>query len=172
MIKDNSRAFDNLQLLTYKQKEVLDLLLDHKTSKEIARELGISPHTVDQRINLAKAKLEIASRGELATAYRDAKQIYDKSIYQHSYVDRLAIPLEKSGKDDAAAYTLSNDRKSSFHRVEDRDEADYRVVPEMFEGRFGKAARIVAMLIAALILLLLGIAGLTMFSELSEFFAR
>lgn len=41
--------------LTAKQREVLDLLIQHMTSKEISRQLGISPHTVDQRIMLARA---------------------------------------------------------------------------------------------------------------------
>jgi DNA-binding CsgD family transcriptional regulator len=59
-----------LRGLTTKQCEVLDLLIQHKTSKEISRHLGISPHTVDQRIMLARAKLQVASRSEVAQAYR------------------------------------------------------------------------------------------------------
>lgn len=43
-----------LQGLTRKQRQVLDLLIEHKTSKEIARRLSISPHTVDQRTQFAK----------------------------------------------------------------------------------------------------------------------
>ncbi len=57
--------------LTAKQRQVLDLLIEHKTSKEIARQLGISPHTVDQRIQFAKEKLGAASRNEAAAAYRN-----------------------------------------------------------------------------------------------------
>ncbi len=56
--------------LTDKQRAVLDLLIEHKTSKEISRLLGISHHTVDQRIMLARAKLGVATRGEVAQAYR------------------------------------------------------------------------------------------------------
>ena len=59
-----------LSTLTDKQRAVLDLLIDHKTSKEISRLLGISPHTVDQRIMLARAKLGVTSRSEVAQAYR------------------------------------------------------------------------------------------------------
>lgn len=43
-----------LDELTDKQKEVLDLLVLRKTSRQIARELGNSPHTVDQRITAAR----------------------------------------------------------------------------------------------------------------------
>ena len=56
--------------LTEKQRQVLDLLIDHKTSKEIARELRISPHTVDQRIQFAKDKLGARSRSDVAVIYR------------------------------------------------------------------------------------------------------
>lgn len=61
---------DPLRGLTEKQRQVLDLLIQHKTSKEISRMLGISPHTVDQRILLARAKLQVTSRNEVAQAYR------------------------------------------------------------------------------------------------------
>ncbi|MDE2442643.1 MAG: LuxR family transcriptional regulator, partial [Betaproteobacteria bacterium] len=37
---------DTYKLLTDKQLDALNLLVKHKTSKEISRELGISPHTV------------------------------------------------------------------------------------------------------------------------------
>lgn len=56
--------------LTDKQRQVLDLLIQHKTSKEISRALGISPHTVDQRIMLSRTKLGVSSRSEVAQAYR------------------------------------------------------------------------------------------------------
>ena len=47
MGREHSEIEFTLAGLTAKQREVLDLLIEHKTSKEIARELGISPHTVD-----------------------------------------------------------------------------------------------------------------------------
>eukprot|EP01037_Dinobryon_pediforme_P003672 gene3672-3721_t len=81
---------DPLRGLTEKQRQVLDLLIQHKTSKEISRMLGISPHTVDQRILLARAKLQVTSRNEVAQAYRHllielgiapGGGIYQQSIY-------------------------------------------------------------------------------------------
>lgn len=52
--------------LTCKQWAAVELLARHMTSKEIARELGISPHTVDQRIDTVRRILGVASRRELA----------------------------------------------------------------------------------------------------------
>src|SRR5262245_49126162 len=70
--------------LTDKQREVLDLLLEHKTSKEIARLLRISPHTVDQRIQFAKDKLGANSRSEAAVAYRRLLETYERTTYDDS----------------------------------------------------------------------------------------
>lgn len=45
-------------ILTPRQTEIAKLLRDGHAPKQIARELGISEHTVGMHIKLAKAKLE------------------------------------------------------------------------------------------------------------------
>jgi DNA-binding CsgD family transcriptional regulator len=55
--------------LTEGQKDCLRLVDDHHTSKEIARILGISPFTVDQRLDAARRKLQAVTR-------RDAAKIF------------------------------------------------------------------------------------------------
>src|SRR6187399_2210258 len=72
--------------LTAKQRQVLDLLIEHKTSKEIARQLGISPHTVDQRIQFAKEKLGAGSRNEAAAAYRQLVVLSGRVTYEDSRI--------------------------------------------------------------------------------------
>jgi DNA-binding CsgD family transcriptional regulator len=52
--------------LTEGQKDCLRLVKLHLSSKEIARELGISPHTVDQRLKRAGTILEATTRFEAA----------------------------------------------------------------------------------------------------------
>ncbi|OYW47775.1 MAG: helix-turn-helix transcriptional regulator [Novosphingobium sp. 28-62-57] len=85
--------FENpLAELTPKQREVLDLLIQHKTSKEISRLLGISHHTVDQRIMLARAKLGVATRGEVAQAYRRLIELYEQPVYEFSHVGFPPLP--------------------------------------------------------------------------------
>ena len=64
-----------LSALTDKQRQVLDLLIEYTTSKEIAKRLAISPHTVDQRIEFAKRKLGARSRQDLAVQYRQMVEI-------------------------------------------------------------------------------------------------
>ncbi|WP_033073864.1 helix-turn-helix domain-containing protein [Sphingopyxis sp. MWB1] len=67
--------------LTEKQRACLDLLLEHQTSKQIARRLNISKPTVDQRITAARAILGAADRAETAVRYARLKYSYDRIIY-------------------------------------------------------------------------------------------
>ncbi|MFO1255978.1 MAG: helix-turn-helix transcriptional regulator [Sphingomonadaceae bacterium] len=83
---DVETARKALATLTDKQREVLDLVLEHKSSKEIGRALSISPYTVDQRIAAARQKLNVASRGEVARAYAQLREICGQSAYEFSYV--------------------------------------------------------------------------------------
>jgi DNA-binding CsgD family transcriptional regulator len=55
--------------LTEGQKACLRLVDDHHTSKEIARILGISSFTVDQRLDHARRKLNAANRKDAAKAF-------------------------------------------------------------------------------------------------------
>ncbi len=61
--------------LTEAQIECLRMVAMHKTSKEIARELGISPYTVDQRLDLAREKLEVATRKQAAIKFIQLENI-------------------------------------------------------------------------------------------------
>jgi len=54
------------------QKAALALVAQYKSSKEIARMLGISPHTVDQRMKRVQAILGVNSRFEAARLYAAA----------------------------------------------------------------------------------------------------
>jgi len=65
--------------LTEGQKACLRLVVQHQTSKEIARTLGISPFTVDQRLDAARRKLNATSRKEAAKLFATLDQ---GGIYQ------------------------------------------------------------------------------------------
>lgn len=76
--------------LTEGQRECLRRVLRHQTSKDIARELGISPHTVDQRLRIAAKTLRVASRVEaarlLALHEQCGPDAYQPSVYQTSHI--------------------------------------------------------------------------------------
>ena len=59
-----------LPQLTTKQREVMALVADNRTSKEIANLLGISESAVNQRIEMIRTRLGGIPRGELARLYR------------------------------------------------------------------------------------------------------
>ncbi len=79
--------------LTEGQKACLRLVDDHHTSKEIARILGISPFTVDQRLDAARRKLDAASRKDAAKIFSamDGDTISQPFVYEPQRLEHQAI---------------------------------------------------------------------------------
>lgn len=82
----NSAAYpawmdDPRDKLSIGQQECLRLVGRHLTSKEIARQLGISKPTVDQRLDRARQVLGASSRAEAARIFADLEAGYDRIIY-------------------------------------------------------------------------------------------
>jgi len=57
---------DDLARLTPREREVLDLIAEGMTNKEIARKLGIGPGTVKAHVEKLIAKLGVADRTQAA----------------------------------------------------------------------------------------------------------
>ena len=182
-----------LDALTPKQREVLDLLIQHKTSKEISRALGISPHTVDQRIMLARAKLNVATRGEVAQQYRRLLEerresapspepaltddIWEKPIYDSSYVAHDDPDMHLAGrKDEVPGHTAINRLHQPLRETgtvatgaAEMVNGNYHpVLPEMFDGPNGTLVRLGAIAAITVFLILIILGGLAIFSQLSE----
>ena len=83
--------------LSEKQRAVLDLVVARKSSKEIARILGISKPTVDQRIALARQKYGAANRNELVSQYLASLKVYDRITY-----DAVHLPSDAGSSDSAS----------------------------------------------------------------------
>lgn len=66
----NDLKTKSLPTLTAKQRDVLALVADNRTSKEIAARLNISESAVNQRIEMIRQRLGGLPRGELARLYR------------------------------------------------------------------------------------------------------
>lgn len=71
----------SLDALSAKQCECLELVLKHMTSKQIAIELGISPYTVNQRLDAARHHLGASTRHEAAIMYAKLKGIPQSLAY-------------------------------------------------------------------------------------------
>ena len=80
--------------LSQGQIDCLLLVDKHHSSKEIAARLGISPHTVDQRVRGALEKLGVDRRGEaarlVAAAISSDDQAYQRLIHQSPHIDEAA----------------------------------------------------------------------------------
>ena len=171
MAIDHDGDAGGLDGLTDKQREVLDLLIEHKTSKEIARLLGISPHTVDQRIFFAKEKLGAASRNEAAAAYRRLVGVSGRTTYENSRIAASAASAQ--GVSGLLAGRVLALRRPELSQPEGPalTELDFRVVPEWFDGRYGTLVRLSAIIAIAVFLVILVLGGLAIFSKLSEMMA-
>ena len=157
--------------LTDKQRQVLDLLIEHKTSKEIARLLGISPHTVDQRIFFAKEKLGAASRNEAAATYRRLVAVSGRTTYEKTRIAGSAATVESIPGLLAGPVLALRRPDMSQPESQVLNELDFRVVPEWFDGRYGTLVRLSAIIAIAVFLVILVLGGLAIFSQLSEMMA-
>ena len=68
------------------QLDCLLLVDQHLSSKEIAAELHISPHTVDQRIRQALGILGVERRTQAARIVTQFKEPYQRLIHQSPYI--------------------------------------------------------------------------------------
>jgi DNA-binding CsgD family transcriptional regulator len=94
----NDPMLERVARLTAGQLDCLRLVDQHLSSKEIATELGISPHTVDQRIRQALAILGVERRAQAARVVAQYSGPYQRLIHQSPY-----IPADpQSGHPDAA----------------------------------------------------------------------
>lgn len=77
-------AADRSAKISEGQRACLRMVLQHMSSKDIARALNISPHTVDQRLKLAMRTLEAATRVEAARtlAAMENEDGYQSSVHQ------------------------------------------------------------------------------------------
>jgi DNA-binding CsgD family transcriptional regulator len=99
----NDSALDELfaqrvARLTPGQLDCLRLVDQHLSSKEIAAELGISPHTVDQRVRQALQILGVERRTQAARLVAQYSGPYQRLIHQPPYIE----PAAPNGHPEAA----------------------------------------------------------------------
>ena len=78
--------------LTEGQLDCLRLVDQHLSSKEIAGELNISPHTVDQRIRQALHTLGVERRAQAARLVAQYSGPYQRLIHQTPHIEALPEP--------------------------------------------------------------------------------
>lgn len=160
-----------LSVLTAKQREVLDLVLRHKSSKEIARALNISPYTVDQRIAAARQKLGASSRGELARSYSRLRELCEETAYDFPHVEADEFSMQRPFRDQQVdpVFMLS-DATSLQMGVPWHGEPVPPVGLEAFDNRFGIIGRILVIPALAAILGLLALSMIAIGATLTTIF--
>jgi DNA-binding CsgD family transcriptional regulator len=95
--------------LTEGQKACLRLVVQHQTSKEIARTLGISPFTVDQRLDAARRKLNAASRIDAAKIFdaMERNDIYQPFVYETPMLETADDAVSQNSLPDGWRRTLA-----------------------------------------------------------------
>jgi len=83
--------------LTSGQLDCLRLVADHLSSKEIAAELNISPHTVDQRIRGALQILGVERRAQAARMVAQHGGPYQRLIHQSPHIGPAALAGQHDG---------------------------------------------------------------------------
>ena len=86
---------DRLARLSEAQRICLRMVFMHMSSKDIARELGISPHTVDQRLKAAIQILGVDSRVDAARllARAEGGGTYQPLVYQSPDIAELGAKV-------------------------------------------------------------------------------
>lgn len=93
--EQRSPEAERVARLTQAQLGCLRLVDQHLNSKEIAAELGISPHTVDQRIRQALQILGVDTRKRAARLVAQHSGPYQRLIHQSPYIER-GVPTGQS----------------------------------------------------------------------------
>lgn len=103
--------------LTQKQREVLALVADNRTSKEIAAQLGISESAVNQRIETIRSRLGWIPRGELARLYRQwqAENFQDFDDFPATW-EKIQVPNTVFSDQTASAGSVSSAFADGSHR--------------------------------------------------------
>lgn len=113
-----SRPAQSLPRLTRKQHDVLALVADNRTSKEIAVRLGISESAVNQRIEMVRSRLGGLPRGELARLYR--QEYLEGASAPPTPIEtwqKIHLPESFAIDKDAAAESISLPRTSGSHHA-------------------------------------------------------
>ncbi len=166
------RILEILPTLTEKQHEVLGLVAENRTSKEIAWELGISESAVNQRIEGVRNRTGAPPRAELARAYRFYQRPADAACNplpdKNPQVSPIGSVAEQWGQDEPGDRLTLSDGVAFRIAAPWQSEPVDRLVPEVLDGKDAGINRMAAMVLIAGGLLLVAVFGLDLATALSR----
>lgn len=158
--------------LTAKQRAALDLLAEHRTSKEIAHALGVTETSVNRRIEVVKLRLGGITRQELArryglwlAAHGGVTSDTDTEIEENSRspcVESIGDILqlaedqgsaERSARDSEASKTAFEDPVAMSIEAPWKEWSEPRIVPRVLDGDNATLTRgaVIAILLLAIV---------------------
>ena len=149
---NESQASQILEQATDKQVEALDLAASGFTSKQIARELGVAPRTVDQRIDTLRKKCGGIARGDLVRLYRQSKEMCGSTTYDP--FPHTVSQSDKAQSEPPKEVSLVFEDALSLDDRADWDRGELWKRPGLQPSDLGPMARLGAVVAAALVLLM------------------
>jgi DNA-binding CsgD family transcriptional regulator len=156
-----------LSALTAKQTEVLDLLLQHKTTKQIARDLHIAPNTVDARIAAVREKWGTPNRNATARVYAHLLEACEKPPCGFLPLDGDFIPDQGFLRDLPGSPHFTVSDVQTFEHLMRLGER--RTGLEALDARFGKFGRVGAIVLLAMLIAVTVVASLAIADSLGKF---
>lgn len=120
---------EGISKLTARQRDCLRLVLLHKQSKEIGRELGISPMTVDNHFRSAIQTLGVSNRLEAALlldSFERGETSQQLTSQPETVVSRPQAPIMSS-----PAHTNAGDGQREMYSALREDQVPYRTYREI-----------------------------------------
>ena len=168
--------------LTQRECEVLDKLIQYNTLKTIAADLGITVSAVDQRLKSARVKLGAANRNDAVRLYQALVRTCVESTYRILQVPSEPQPDLPLFAEAAEAPTfMLRDSEPTFPQVvpephalelnpqavmSDRPRA--APLPEVWDEKFGRLWRVVAIPVFALAIVMLVLAIFVMAKAMNQ----
>lgn len=151
--------------LTDKQHEALMLACAHLTSKQIAIKLGISPVSIDKRIDGVRAKLGNISRVELLHLYQGWQQRYDRTLPDPIILPHQTPIVANDGQQmDEHVYRF--DDSLAFDARASWDKSLEYLWPGLQPSDLGKGGKLLAMLAGAVAILMVVVLSLAVATSL------
>lgn len=160
------RVFDSL---TGKQHETLRLAASHLTSKQIAKELGVAPITIDKRIEGVRARLSGIARPDLLRLYTKWLATYDQAIDDPSILGQCSENGAESWSQPADpvlnfADSLTFDERAGW----ERDQVWLR--PGLNPSDLGVSGKLLVILGGAVAIMMVAVLSVAFADALMSFF--
>lgn len=152
---DDLKLAARLDALTPKQREVVTLVAEGLTSKEIGRKLGITESAVNQRIEVVRQRLGGISRAAIARIYRQTNTLMITIPTSNSLTGKpiqlqaFAALEQPSSTEGVGGFAASDDEANG--------ELQPSTLPPSFHGPDGRLVRFAAIVVIALGLLGIGV---------------